>query len=383
MNLICEQKKCTACGSCVNICPKNAVDLSADSLGRTVAEIDQKKCVDCGLCAKHCPNNAPLDFRFPKKCYAAYTCIDSYQKEAASGGIASTFYKYVVEQGGAAFGVRYKDGFNLTFDFAETVEEINHFLGSQYVQAETSAVYKTVRSFLEKNREVLFVGTPCQVAGLLAFLGKKYENLVTIDIVCHGTPPFTYLNEYMNEVAGGKADSASFRGKYNFFMTFYSEENVIYQKKAREDAYFTAFLDSLTYRQNCYNCSYARPERVSDITIGDFWGLDRASLKQYYGGRISAVLLNTDKGEEFWNKCSSLFISEERNINEAINSNGQLKHPSSLHKDRAEFEENYLKYGFYKAVKTKSVRKKLRDSRIQRTILFRVYRKLWRKAGKK
>ena len=382
MNLICEREKCTACGACINICPKDAVALYSDLLAQTVAVIDQNKCINCGLCEKHCPNNVLLDLHFPQKCYAAWTRFDLYQKKAASGGIASTFYKYVIEQGGVVFGVRYKDGFNLKFDFAETVEEITHFIGSQYVQSETLMTYKTVREFLQKKRLVLFVGTPCQVAGLIAYLGKKYDNLVTIDIVCHGTPPFEYLKEYMHTIADGKADSASFRGKYNFFMTFYNKDKIIYQKPAKEDAYFIAFLDSLTYRKNCYQCFYAKPERVSDITIGDFWGLDKASLKQYYGGRISAVLLNTNKGVEFWDKCSSMFVYEERNINEAITANGQLNHPSYVHEDRTEFEENYLRNGFYKAVKTKSIRKKLRDNRIQKNVLFRIFRKLWRIARK-
>lgn len=373
---ICKKEECTACSACINICPKSAIRLIPDKLNRTIALIDDKLCINCGLCVKSCPNNLNLSYRYPKRCYAAWSRHGKTQKHAASGGVATEFYNYAIQNDGICAGVKYTDSFELEYEIARDETSLHDYMGSQYVQANVGDIYRRVKTCLRQGKMAVFVGTPCQVAGLKAFLGEEYDNLITVDIVCHGVPPFQYLKEYMGQKTSNLATKASFRGINNFFLTFYKDDTVLYKKSAKEDEYFIAFLDALTYRSNCYFCRYARPERVSDITIGDFWGLDRNSLKIKCTGRISCVLINTEKGEGFWEKVSSQLEFEERKIEEALSYNGQLTHPSQIHQERNWFEEKYLTEGFAKAVMTKSVRDKIISYKMSRTIPARAIRKI-------
>ena len=149
--------------------------------------------------------------------------------------------------------------------------------GSKYVKSDIRDCYIRVRDDLRNGRKVLFTGTPCQVAGLKAFIGKDCQDLTTVDLVCHGTPPFRYLKEYLDKKCsqGGSRkgwDKAVFRSGKFFLMKVYREGEIIYQKGAADDLYYSAFLDGMIFRSNCYHCQYACPERVGDLTIGDFWG---------------------------------------------------------------------------------------------------------------
>lgn len=356
-NSICDERRCTACGACLNICKKEAIKFNIDKFGRTIAYIDKDKCVDCGLCKQVCPMNGDIKAHTPQKCFAALSKSDEYKKKCASGGLASELAKYVIANGGIYYAVRFDDEFNLRFDSTENEDEILSFSGSKYVQADTGFIYRDIKDKLNSNRLVLFTGTPCQVAGLKNYLGKDIENLITVDLICHGVPPIQYLKEHAKTVVSTTVAAASFRGEHNFQMTFYNKSHdIVYKKISKEDVYFAAFLEGLIHRSNCYECNFATEKRVSDITIGDFWGVDKSILKECYDGRISVVLVNTDKGGKVLESLQSKIIIEERSIAEAVKNNGQLQHPSKKHPDRSEFEHKYLKYGFEKAADTKTIR---------------------------
>lgn len=351
---ICSKEKCTACGGCINICSKDAISLVPDELGRTIAIIDDKKCVNCGLCKKVCPVNSGMESNYPNKCYAAWSKNENFQKNCASGGISTGFAEAVLENNGVVYGTVF-NGTDLIFDKAENIDDVEKFKGSKYVQANAGLIYKDVKASLKESKEVMFCGTPCQVAGLKSYLGNKCDNLITADLICHGTPPIAYMKEHIKSITDSNISNITFRGDKDFFLTLFDDDKILYSKKSQLDTYFTAFLEGMIFRENCYECPYAKEERVSDITVGDFWELNKKEMKNQYNGRISVVLINTKKGQAFWDKVKDKFIYEERPVEEAIAGNGQLRHPSIRHANRDKFCETYKKHGFTKAVKTKGV----------------------------
>lgn len=366
---ICNYGDCTGCMACMNICPKNAITFKTDDLGKEIPSINEERCISCGLCSKVCPVNTKVKKLKPSKVYAVWSKNAEDQKYSSSGGVASIFARNVIEENGVVYGASCINGEIKHIGITEN-SEINALRGSKYVISYIGFVYKEVKEQLKKDKKVIFIGTPCQISGLKSFLGKEEENLITVDLICHGTPPQEYLKEHVRTVIKNKSyDGISFRGKYNYQFTVYNGDEVLYNQKFNCDDYFKAFSEKLILRENCYKCQYSCPERVSDITIGDFWGLNREKLKQKYDGRISVVLINTENGRKFFEKCKREMYWEEKSIEEAINpQQGNLLHPSIAHKQRKEFEENYLKYGFKKAVRKTTIGKEARRDRTKETL---------------
>ncbi len=384
---ICKNNKCTGCFACKNICPKEAIVVDTDKSGKTVPTILKNKCVDCGLCQKVCPENENKKLVFPQKCYAIWARDEKDREECASGGVATGIGRYFISNGGVVFGTDWneKKELELEIKMAETEEELEHFKSSKYVQAFTGESYKKAKQQLDQGKQVLYVGTPCQIAGLRGYLQNEYSNLTTIDLICHGTPPIEYLRTYAKELfPNKKIVKASFRGRDDYYLKLYENvcEESIYSKMHILDLYFYAFLSGLIQRDNCYECEYARNERVSDITIGDFWGLDRSTLKNKYEGKISVALVNTDKGKKVLEQCSDRFYMEERSIGEAIEGNDQLRKPCTPHKDYEKFIEVYKKNGFSVAVKSTRIKRELFVSNIKQSSVGIKLKKMVRKVVK-
>lgn len=380
---ICKLENCTGCFACKEICPMNAIEVGRDKFGKTIPKVWEDKCTSCGLCKNVCPARKVQEARVPQKCYAAWTKSRSDREDCASGGIATGLGRYMISKGGVVFGAKYNSGKELDYVIAMTKTEkgLEKFKSSKYVQVDTGHSYREAKKQLDKGREVLYVGTPCQIAGLQSFLRRKYENLITVDMVCHGVPPAEYLKAYARSVCPGKElERVTFRGKYDFDLCFYEEGDPepCYQKPNYLDPYYESFLKCLIYRDNCYQCKYARKERISDITIGDFWGLDRTTLIKPYEGRISEILVNTPKGQEIINQCKHLFHLEERTLEEALQGNKQLNAPSVSHKDYNKFREAYPQVGFVKAVAVTDIQRDIQRHKLGRTLPGRVFRKLRR-----
>lgn len=381
---ICKRDKCTGCFACKNICPKEAIVVETDKLGKTVPGILEEKCVECGLCRKVCPEYGEKNLVFPKKCYAIWTKNEKDREECASGGVATGIGRYFISNGGVVFGTDWneKKELELEIKMAETEAELERFRASKYVQAFTGDSFKSAKQQLDQGREVLYIGTPCQIAGLKGYLQKEYENLTTMDLICHGTPPIEYLRNYVKEILPQKRIvKASFRGKDDYYLKLYENKSAesVYSKMHILDLYFCAFLRGLIQRDNCYKCEYARNERISDITIGDFWGLDRSALKKKYEGNISVALVNTDKGKKILEQCSARFYMEERPIEEAIEGNDQLRKPATLHEDYGKFSEDYTKKGFSAAVKSTRIKNEIFISNIKQSFLVLKLKKIVRK----
>ena len=354
--MLCSNEKCFGCYACANVCPVNAIAFQENESGAIVPVIQKEKCKNCHLCEKVCPAIQPPKGARPDKCFAAWSLDSKILATAASGGIVSSIYKCFLEQNGVVFGTEYRNG-RLVFTHSETNDAINRYSGSKYIHAEVENAFREVKAFLRSDRKVVFAGTPCQIAGLKSYLGKEYENLFLIDIICHGVAPQKYLQEYAKAVCGTEYDKVLFRGEKGNRIAIYKDSDVVYCKDKWFDPYSMAYAKGLISRENCYACPFASLERQGDITVGDFWGLNKENLTIDASSIpfVSLILVNAPKGLEMLQDIEGTIAYEERSVSEAVDGNTQLTSPCKRHKDRTLFLKGYKLNGFVKALKSTSV----------------------------
>ena len=319
--MICNKKDCTGCFACYNICPKNAIKMIHDDNGFIYPEIDIEKCINCNLCKKVCPAINKLEYQEIQSCYAAQRKNINKLNESSSGGVASVFAESIVKNGGIVYGATYEKSYQLHFIRVDNLKDINKLKGSKYVHCYIEDSYKNIKKDLINKKTVLFIGTPCQIAGLKLFLMKDYDNLICVDLICHGVPSQKYLKDELDKnIDINKITGLTFRNNNNFMIAGKNNNKVIINIPIEKSRYLRGFLDCFFLRENCYKCKYANPKRISDITIGDFWGIESDSkFYQNKSNGISVILINNTKGNIFFNKCKKMLNLEKRNINEAIN----------------------------------------------------------------
>lgn len=382
---LCKTERCTGCMACYSVCPFDAIYLSEDDLGTVYPHIDNTQCRHCNKCVSVCPVLNPCECNYPDSAYALYTKNPEDRRTCASGGVAATMYRAVIEAGGVVFGCGYGQNGKPILKKAEKLDEIEEFKGSKYVYAFPDKIYRTVIETLKTGVQCLFIGTPCQIAGLKASLQNcNQDNLITVDLICHGTPPWTYLNQYAHmRIHNTEKEIAkvTFRGEIDNKVTIWDNAGEqLYCCRQEEDMYFMSFVHCLIYRNICYTCPYANSRRVSDLTIGDFWGLDENALNRY-AGKKSVLLTNTENGRRFLKKIIDRFIIEKRTVEEAIQGNAQLNRPSSMHKDRERFCREYVKSkNFSKAVSATSIKNEVRYYRVRNKLLWfpRIIKGRWK-----
>lgn len=350
--VICSHDKCTGCTACRDVCPKQCITMRPDALDALRPVVDESICIDCGLCEKTCPNNRELSYKLPHKVWAAWSNDSDVRRTSASGGIACELYRYWIKNGGVATGVVYDRDEGCHFILLEKESDIKAVQNSKYTFSDTAGIYKVVKQKLQAGISVLFIGVPCQVAGLYGFLKKEYDNLTTVDIICHGMPPATYLEQHIKSIEDKKKEHTHqlfFRDPkyYTYTYTFTLKNNKgkeFYKKKVlTRDNYQLGYHKALIYRENCYSCNYARKERISDLTIGDFSGLGRFAPFEYDKHNVSCILENTDKGAALLKKLKGTLSKYERPVSEAFEVEKQLKSPSVKHSGRYIFEKVYHK----------------------------------------
>lgn len=350
--VICSHDKCTGCAACRDVCPKQCITMRPDALDALRPVVDESICIDCGLCEKTCPNNRELSYKLPHRVWAAWSNDSDVRRTSASGGIACELYRYWIKNGGVATGVVYDRVEGCHFILLEKESDIKVVQNSKYTFSDTAGIYKIVKQKLQAGIPVLLIGVPCQVAGLYGFLKKDYDNLTTVDIICHGMPPATYLEQHIKSIEDKKKEYTHhlfFRDpKYHTFtFTFTLKNNngkEFYNKKVlTRDNYQLGYHRALIYRENCYSCNYARKERISDLTIGDFSGLGRFAPFEYDKHNVSCILENTDKGAVLLKKLKGALSKYERPVSEAFEVEKQLKSPSVKHSGRSIFEKVYHK----------------------------------------
>ena len=381
--MICFPNECTGCFACRQACHQDAVRIVTDAQGRKLPLIDEDKCIRCGACKAVCPGRNKSSLHEIRACYAARGRNEEEIRDSSSGGMAALLSQSMVREGGVVCGAVVRDR-RVIHVCASTLEETAAFKGSKYVQSDISESYEEIRGMLKDGRRVLFIGTPCQVDAMNRFFGRN-TGFYTADIICHGVPPMEYLTKHLADITGGHSfDGFRFRGSTDdFTLKVFDGSEILYAKHETEDPYFHAFLTSMTYRENCYNCKYTCSRRAGDLTLGDFWGLDHSTLKNTYEGNISVVLVNTEKGQELFEMIRPLLVCEERETAEAVAGNPQLRRPSMKHKDRTAFISAYMKSGdFRTAVAATGLEQEMKRLQFGRTGKGKVYvriKKMWQK----
>lgn len=380
---ICKKQECVGCGACLSVCSKNAITMQPDSLGFLYPIIDQNKCVDCGLCAKSCFNNHKPACNEPLQTFIGYAADINEQISSTSGGIASVLTRSVLMNGGVVYGCSGENARRVKHIRIESTEDIVKLKGSKYVQSYIGSTYKNVVDDLKADRKVLFIGTPCQVAGLKAYLkGKVFNHLFTVDFVCHGVPSQQILNDAIGTELSGYGDlrlvnRVKIDGNESIYtLRLLKDKEVAYDDVYPSKGYITGFLCGLYYRENCYQCKFSKRERVSDITLGDFW--DRQNIVHGLTNKkngLSMIMVNTILGKRLMSMCKLLIVCESWNYEDFIRRNGQLSHPINKHPQKKKFEEIYSTQGFEKAIDValeetlKTIKRNLFRNKLKRFIL--------------
>ncbi len=303
---ITDKRNCCGCGACASVCPKRCIAMHQDREGFLYPEVDKDICVGCGLCEKVCNELHPFEKQSPLKVLAAINKDESVRLKSSSGGIFHILASRIIAEGGVVFGARFDEDWQVVIDYAEDIKGIEAFMGSKYVQARIGNAYKDAERFLSEGRKVLFTGTPCQVAGLHQFLRKQYDNLLTVDFVCHGTPSPKVWGMYLDEVVGPHKDVRTIGfgnkkhrwKKFGFNLEYNESDNTVSLLSSfHQNPYMKAFLDDLILRPSCYDCKARGGGSGSDITIADFWGISSVFPEMDDDKGTGLVFINTAKGE--------------------------------------------------------------------------------------
>lgn len=342
------------------------------------AQKDSGKCIDCGLCEKVCPQmHGGAVFHAPANCYAAWSLNAETRNSSASGGIATEIYRHMLAAGGKIVGAAFEPDFQVALRLGDSPSDLQSFQNSKYVYSDPGKVYSGIRRELKDGGAVAFVGLPCQVAGLLSFLrttATPSEKLLAVDLVCHGTAPSSFLLDHL-AVATRKthrdATKICFRDPrmrtIKFHFTISDKNGVFYDKSVTDDdIYQIGYHQGIVYRENCYQCPYARSNRVGDLTLGDFHaGLGKYAPCSYERENVSCVLANTEKGQELLDvlQASRRIFLDRRPLEETLAHEPQLRHPTKPPPERAVFLREYAKSRNFEKSMRKAARKTIAANR--------------------
>lgn len=377
--MICPVEKCTGCGACAAICEKKAIVLKEDSFGAFYPFIDENKCIICNLCKKVCPNNQDLEFKNVTDVYAAYSLDKEIYSSSASGGIASELYKAAIESGCFVMGTCFERNAGVFFKEVKRESDLKWACSSKYVYSDMTSCFKTYFEHLESGKNALFIGLPCQCAALHSYINLKnkklIENLCLVNLICHGVPNWKYLDEHLSFIESkckNKTVEILFRSKtlyesqkaekssdYHMRCISYDSHAFYVRDMHKNETFGNAFIKNLIFRDNCYSCSYARPERFSDLTIGDYDGLGCETEYKNPIKHVSCILVSSNKGKELLNNINRRLYIESRPVSEPFLMNGQLNHPSVAHKNRSRFKKNYSNTGNFELAVKKSLFREL------------------------
>lgn len=353
MELVKNQEDCCGCRTCEKVCPKGAIRMEADECGFLYPNIDASKCIDCGLCLKKCAFQSGYKKRKEYEPFYGYGARHKDEKvfmNSRSGGAFIALSDQILAKGGSIYGAGYdeeKRYYCVRHKRAVTKQERDEFTGSKYVQSDLANVFPEIKEELETGKQVLFSGTGCQVGALYAYLGKEYENLYTIDIVCHGTPSPKVWEDFLHmreKELHGKIENVEFRNKKKYGWKAHYETVWINGKEYSSRIYSRLFSKGMS-RPSCYQCIYANKNRVGDITIADFWGHEKALGDQWDDDKgISLVLVNNAQGMRLWEQAKEDL--------DYVDSTGypyrhtNMKRPTTKPEHYEEFWEDYKKKGF-------------------------------------
>lgn len=333
-----DYEKCTGCGACVQRCPKRCISWTEREFGFRYPQIDKDACVNCGQCEKVCPIDKALEVSAEQKAYAAVHKDDEVLAKSTSGGAFTAIADAVFAQGGIVYGAAMLDGMQVKHIRTSGKDDFEGLRSSKYLQSDTETTYQMVEQDLKQGKTVLYSGTPCQIDGLKNFLGKDYENLYTVDIVCHGVGSQAYFDKYMDYAREryGKIKALRFRSKeyagWSCCGVVVVDSSDCLKKIPYRDFdnyYYSYFLSGDIYRKSCYSCKYANTNRVGDFTLGDYWGVEALNLPLQTKNGCSLLLVNNRHAMLLLDEIESL-DRVETTVEQAAHCNKQLNAPSKL-----------------------------------------------------
>ena len=332
-----EKNRCTGCQSCSMICPHHCIEMQENQEGFLYPTIDLERCTNCGVCVKRCPILTPLEqSSYKQEAFGLILKDSALLERSASGGAFAGLACQILKEGGVVFGAAYDNNLVVEHIGISSQDELHRLQGSKYVAGNAKDSFLQVRDLLRNEKKVLFSGLPCQIAGLRAFLGRGHANLVTVDLICHGVPSQKLFSKYLDWLGkrtGGRIVYYGFRDKdvagWSCGGKFKTKTKT--KTKTMEagcDPYYASFLRGETYRESCYNCQFAKMERVGDLTVGDFWGVEKFYPSVDRSNGVSVVLVNTQKGKELFQGLQDFWHSFPCKAEEIRERNTNLNHPT-------------------------------------------------------
>lgn len=355
--LFIQKYDCCGCTACVSICPKQAIEMEADKEGFLYPQINLRLCVECGLCQKTCSfqdtYKTTENFKAPKV-FAVKHRAETVRSNSTSGGMFTAISDKVLSCGGVVYGAGFDESMIVCHQRANDKQSCNKFRGSKYVQSEMRQVFLEIKVDLECGKKVLFTGTPCQVDGLKNFLNKAgidKTELILCDLICHGTPSPLLFAEYLafcEAARGKKIVNHIFRSKVEGWHA-HTEMNVFSDgeedcKSILSQVHRNIFVSSIALRPSCHYCKYTNLRRPSDITIADFWDIDKTMPAFDDNRGVSLVLINTEKGLAAFEDVREDILFKQGNIIDCMQPN--LRKPTECSPRRVEFWEDYYSNGF-------------------------------------
>lgn len=300
-----NKKDCCGCSSCEQVCPKNCITMHSDDEGFLYPKIDKEFCIDCHLCEKRCPIHT--------KSGNSEEYLNSYlarnegkeRQSSSSGGIFVLLAKKILSEGGIVFGAAYDDEWCVHHIAIKSEEELPLLMGSKYLQSRIEESFQEVCNYLNNGKKVLFSGTACQISGLKSYLMKDYDNLWTVDVLCHGAPSPRVWKKYLSELASryeAQISSVNFRNKnngwHNYLFHIGFNNGQSYEENFSKNNYMKMFLQNFILRPSCYDCRFKNMNRASDITLGDAWNVENVMPEMDDDMGTSIIVTHTEKGND-------------------------------------------------------------------------------------
>ena len=339
--------KCCGCSACYAVCPKNAITMQADSEGFKYPVINKDKCIDCRLCCKVCPLDIKLEKTEDKQISVACTAKDeNFTKQSSSGGVFAILANMFIEKQAVIYGAAFDADWNVKHIRVDQKDDLKKLYTSKYVQSDMTDNFKFVKADLDSSKEVLFAGTPCQVAGLKSYLGKDYDNLTTVDFICHGVPSPLVWQRYIDKLEQdlkSKITEISFRDKKDGWKSFnfklMTANGDVFYEKHGDNTYMKGFLKDLYLRPSCYDCKFKTLQRASDITLADFWGIEKIISDMNIDEGVSLCWSSSEKGKQVLADVLNRTDYYEVKLREAIKHNSSAIKSVEMHKNRDKFFE--------------------------------------------
>lgn len=380
MHVLDDKNKCCGCETCSNVCPVHALSMSYDEEGFLHPAIDEAICISCGLCKEHCPVEQPPALNPLKVAYACYAKDNALFQKSSSGGFFAVLASAILKEGGLVSGAAFDQGNMVEHIIIDKEQQLSHLQGTKYVQSRINDSFQVIRDNLEIGKTVLFSGTPCQTAGLKSYLQHDFESLICVDIICHGVPSPMVWKDYLQELSkSGNIQNVVFRkkdidsGLSSFVYRIDEEEHLV---RYNEDLFVKGFIKNLYLRKSCFQCRFKGYERCSDITIGDFWGINEKHSAFANKSGNSIVIVHSKKGQQWFDKIKEDLFVEEADYKEASIFNESLIESVKETELRNAFYSRWGKEPIIKAINDTIAEEKIHTKKQTASVLKKVIKKI-------